>query len=116
MKYNRKGKPQERWLCIDGFNILNKEYKKEEDKNDNRKESGGASSFMGSLTTKLFGVKTKKRPIGSIVMYRRYGPQEFSIKFQDPDKKGEVKELRYRTSKPDECSQIIAKIKFLVTA
>ena len=71
MKYNRKGKAQERWLCIDGFNIINREYtKKTEDLGANKKEE----SFMGSLTTKLFGIKTKKRPIGSIVYYRRFGP------------------------------------------
>ncbi len=27
-KFNRKGKPQERLLCIDGFYIHNREYKK----------------------------------------------------------------------------------------
>ncbi len=62
------------------------------------------------------GVKTKKRPISSIHSFRRFDPYSFAIMFTNPDKPYEpTKEIRYRVQNPDDCSNIMAKIRFLTT-
>jgi hypothetical protein len=108
-------------LCIDGFNIHNREYKKGEKivngtQGNNTATEGTSQSLIGSLTTKLFGVKNKKRPIGSVVdIYRNKADAcAFAIVFRDPEKPHEPeKQIRYRTYNPDDCSEILAKIRFL---
>lgn len=73
--------------------------------------------MFGSLSTKLFGVKNKKRPIASVWDIRRskQDPCNFSIWYKDDDKNlnEPAKEIKYRTIIADECSEIMAKIRFL---
>ena len=61
-------------------------------------------------------MKNKKRPIGSVIdIYRnKADPCAFAIVFRDPEKPHEpLKEIRYRTYDADDCSEILAKIRFL---
>jgi len=62
------------------------------------------------------GIKHKKRPISSILKITRFDPYSFAIVFSNPEKPYDPpKEIRYRVLNPDDCSNIMAKIKFLTT-
>lgn len=64
-------------LCIDGFYIHNRELKSSDKKVNGGSQGGnnnaGANgqSLFGSLSTKIFGIKNKKRPIASVWDIRR---------------------------------------------
>ena len=65
----------------------------------------------------MFGIKNKKRPITSVWDIRRskQDPCNFSIWFKDDEKNPHepAKEIKYRTYDADDCSEIMAKIRFL---
>lgn len=69
IKYNKKNKPQDRMLCIDGFNIYTKELTKDAKKGGAQSAAPGAQSgsLWNTFTNKVLGVKQKKRPITSII-------------------------------------------------
>lgn len=98
VKFNKKNKPKERILCIDGFNLWHR--KSENDR-----------GFFSSLvpTNLLKSSKNKQKPISTIVALSR--PENTSTRFviYYSDKK----ERTYRTRTPDDCSEILAKLKFL---
>lgn len=109
-------------LCIDGFYIHNREIKKGEkvvgaNSAGNNNTGGGGQSLFGSLSTKIFGIKTKKRPLNSVWDVRRSkkDPCDFSIWYKEDDKNNHepAKEIKYRTYEADDCSEIMAKIRFL---
>lgn len=95
---------------------MNKDTEEFKQGSTNSSGSASSSSFVGQITSRLFGIKHKKRPIGSILSFRKYNSCEFSIRFQESARHEDTKELRYRTFRPDDCSQILAKLKFLVRA
>ena len=55
----------------------------------------------------------KLKPIAQIYDIARYSEHEFSIFYKDTAK-DEDKQYRYRCENPDQCSEILAKLKFLV--
>ena len=73
--------------------------------------------MFGSLSTKLFGIKNKKRPINTVWDIRRSrdNPCKFSIWYKEDDKNHHepAKEIKYRTYEADDCSEIMANIRFL---
>jgi hypothetical protein len=76
--------------------------------------SGGGSSWFGSISTKLLGIKTKKRPISSIINFYKVDYFSFCILFRNPEKPNETDKLiRYRVKNPDDCANIMAKLRFL---
>jgi hypothetical protein len=62
--------------------------------------------LLNSTTAKL-------KPIAHIYDLARYNEHEFSIFYRDTAK-DEEKQYRYRCENPDQCSEILAKLKFLV--
>lgn len=105
LKFSDSGKAQEKLLCIDGFNLFCKDVKIE-------KTKFSLSSFIPAA---ILGTRRKERPISSVVAWKRQvgSDCDFVIVFSDPDKPNMYREVRYKTHTPDDCSQIIAKIKFL---
>lgn len=120
-KINKKGKEQMRLLCIDGSDIHNKEYTPKEKNKGGQAQTavtgGGGSSLWSSLSTKFLGIKTKKRLVSSIVDFKRMNDNvSFYIVFKSLDKPyDENKEIRYRAASYDDCSNIMAKLRFLTT-
>ena len=96
IKFNKKNKPKERVLCIDGFHIRHRKV---------NVERGFFSSFMPSNLLK--GNSGKQKPISSIAFTERKKLVEFWIYYKDK------KVVRYRTQNPSDCSEILAKLKFL---
>lgn len=96
-KYNKKNKPKDRMLVIDGFNI------KHEKTQDNK-------GFFSSLVPNnlLKGSKSKQKPISQINAVQRLKENEIKIFYRE-----NKKEVRYRTQLPEHCSEILAKLKFL---
>jgi len=65
----------------------------------------------------VLGVKQKKRPITSIMKIARFDHCLFMIQFKDTEKPFDPpKEIRYKTLNPDDCSNILAKINFLLSS
>ena len=56
----------------------------------------------------LKGNKVKQKPISSILSVQRLNVYEFQISYR------EQKVTKYRTLRPDDCSEILAKLKFLL--
>ena len=56
----------------------------------------------------LKGSKNKQKPISTIIAVQRLKENEFKIFYRE-----DMKEVRYRTQHPDDCSEILAKLKFL---
>ena len=98
IKYNRKGKAKDRVLMIDGFNLSHRK----------QQENQG---FFGTLMAGniLKGSKSKQKPISSIHTVNRLSVTEFYIHYREEDK-----QVKYKTMNPDDCSQILAKLKFLL--
>ncbi len=96
IKFNKKNKPKERILCIDGFNLWH-----------NRPE--GDRGFLSSLvpTNLLKSSKNRQKPISTIAAVARPSPKEFKLYYSDK------KERSYMVKNPNDCSQILAKLKFL---
>ena len=100
IKYNKKNKPKERILCIDGFNIRHEKVQNRE------------SFFSSILPDRLLkGSSSKGKPISQIVGVAR--PQsatdsEFIIFYRE-----DKKQVRYKANNPSDCSEILAKLKFL---
>ena len=62
------------------------------------------------------GVKHKKRPVSAILKIVRFDAVSFAVTFTNPEKPYEPnKEIRYKVQNPDDCSNIMAKIRFLTT-
>ena len=99
IKFNKKGKPKERFLVIDGFNIRHRK---------NTENQGFFSSLVPSNLLK--SSKNKQKPISQIVGVQRLKENgcEFKIFYRE-----NKKEVRYRARHPDQCSEILAKLKFL---
>ena len=111
-KINKKNKPCEKVLCIDGFNIWHRERK--EGQTQQAGNSGG--SLWQSFSQKFLQKSAKKHPISSILKIARFDQNSFAITFSVPDKPYEpLKTTRYQVANPDDCSNIMAKIRFLVT-
>jgi len=58
-------------------------------------------------------VKRKQRPINSIQKFRRLSEDEFSVQFTKEKPNDDPKEIYYKTMNPDDCSHILAKLRFL---
>lgn len=101
-KVNRKGKYAQRILCIDGSSFSHKKVEKK-------------PGFFGSMVPKglLNSSAAKLKPIAQIHDVARHNTHEFSIFYKDAAK-DEEKQYRYRCENPDQCSEILAKLKFLV--
>ena len=101
-KVNRKGKYNERILCIDGNSFYHKKIEKK-------------AGFFGSMMPKgiLSSSAPKLKPIAQICDLGRKGEQELIIYYKDIAK-DEKREFQYRCETPDTCSEILAKLKFLV--
>lgn len=71
IKMKQKGKPQERQLCIDGFNIYTKEIPKNLKQKGQAQSAttneGSGNSWLSSFQNKFLGSKNKKKTISSIV-------------------------------------------------
>ena len=96
-KYNKKNKAKERILCIDGFNLRHRKH---------QENQGFLSSLIPSNLLK--GNKNKQKPISSIHAVQRIKENEFIIFYRE-----DKKEVKYKTQSPDDCSEILAKLKFL---
>ena len=96
-KFNKKNKPKERILCIDGFNLRHR-------------KSAENQGFFSSLvpTNLLKSSKNKQKPISQIISVQRLSENEFMIFYRE-----NMKEVRYQTKSPDDCSEILAKLKFV---
>jgi hypothetical protein len=120
-KINKKGKENLRLLCIDGSDIQHKEYTVKDKSKGGQAQtattSGGGSSLLSNLSSKFFGSKTKKRLVSSIIDFKRMNDNvSFYIVFKSLDKPYEEnKEIRYRAANHDDCSNIMAKLRFLTT-
>jgi hypothetical protein len=102
-KLNRKNKFSARILGIDGNNFYHKKVEKKK-------------GFFGTLAPQnIFGSNTvKPKPMAGIQAYQRVHNTEFLIVYKQPNIGEEEKIFRYRTENPDQCSEILAKLKFLV--
>lgn len=107
LKINKKGRQQERILCIDAFNLYNKKH--------GQKQDVGSKSFFSDISKKLFQSKRKMYSVKFIRAIQRQNLTEFRILIQPEPKIEDFKELRYKTLNPDDCSHIIAKLNFLQT-
>lgn len=87
IKFNEKGKAQERLLCIDGFNIYSKETRVDR----------GKFSLSSFLPSNILGSSRKERPISSIAAWKRLSDTDFVLQFQELDKPNHFREVRYRT-------------------
>ena len=86
---------------IDGLNLQHRKLQ------DNQ-------GFFGSLMAGgiLKGSKSKQKPISSIAYVKRFhttNNSEFLIVYREDDK-----QVKYRALNPDDCSHIIAKLRFLL--
>jgi hypothetical protein len=97
VKYNKKNKGKERQLQIDGFNIKHRKT---------AENQGFFSSLVPSNLLK--GSKNKQKPISQIIAVQRLKENEFKLFYRE-----NKKEVKYKTRNPDDCSEIIAKLKFL---
>ena len=100
LKFNKKGKAKDIILRIDGFNISHKKV--------NEKEGFFSSLIPDAI---LKNSRNKQKPLSTVARFYRVNPIEFKIYFSDSKK-----ETKYRTQTPDDCSNIIAKLRFLTQA
>jgi len=63
------------------------------------------------LTKKLFNVKRKIRTINSIAKIEKLNSRTFRLEFKEEK---ESKAITYECMSPDNCSEIIAKLNFLM--
>jgi len=85
-------------MMIDGFNLSHRKQQEN-------------SGFFGTIMAGniLKGSKSKQKPISSIHTVNRLSVTEFYIHYREEDK-----QVKYKTMNPDDCSQILAKLKFLL--
>ena len=102
IKINNRGKRQPRVLGIDGFNIYN-------DKTASDKSRG--SILKSILGKSFFKVKRKTRPLDSLIQISRLNNKTISMVFKE--KKG-TKKREFECGTEDNCSEIIAKINYLL--
>lgn len=119
-KINRRGKRQTRVLGVDGFNIYNiRKNTATESTHTNslsstimlEKEKKRGSFFNNFLGKHLMGVKTKARPINTIIDMNKVNSKTIQIIFIEKNETKKV--IVYECQSADNCSEIMAKITFL---
>lgn len=78
-------------------------------------DNAGSKSLVQRIGISLFGKKHKMFSVKTVIGLHRITPTDFQIILKPEPKVDDVKALKYRAYHPDDCSQVMAKLNFLLT-